>query len=186
MMKKTALKLKLTLTVTLATLALTVPLRAQDLDPIRNTSNIDLSQITGAFTRNLSALDKNLSARMHDEDTHQLLLTVIAKAQDISRYYRSGGGAGKRRQFLEQQEKQKRQAGYSLSDKEREERMSKAIQDTDPDNMFAKSRGDFGRSVGELQRYLGLYQTADTQVTDIIRLIQEHLQYYQTALGKYQ
>ncbi|MDR2462152.1 MAG: hypothetical protein LBD30_00005, partial [Verrucomicrobiales bacterium] len=75
---------------------------------------------------------------------------------------------------------------FSKSDQARKDDLSKQIREIDPDGRFGQARSDFGRSVGELQRYLGLYQTSDNTVTDIIRLIQEHLQYYQTAMGKYQ
>jgi hypothetical protein len=159
---------------------------AQDMDVISNGSNIDLSQITDAFVRNMTLLDKALSNAMYDDDTHQMMLAVIAKAGDISRYYRSGGGADKRRKLLDQQENQKRRSGYSKSDQAKLEDLNKQVQAIDPEGTFGKARGDLGKSIGELQRLLGLYQTSDTTVMDIIRLIQDHLQYYQIAMGKYQ
>ncbi|MDR1191687.1 MAG: hypothetical protein LBK60_08525 [Verrucomicrobiales bacterium] len=161
------------------------PARAQDLDVIRSPGNIDLSRITDAFTRNMTLLDRHLSSLMHDDDTHELMQVVIGKAGDLSRYYRSGGGASKRRKLLEEMETLKRRPNITRSDQTRIDELNKAIQTTDPDGMFGKARSDFGQSTGELQRYLGLYQTSDTNVTDLIRLIQAHLQYYQTALGKY-
>jgi hypothetical protein len=167
-------------------LAFGAKLQAQDLDVIRNSNNIDLSQITDAFTRNMTLLDKSLSNAMYNDETHQMMLAVIAKAGDISRYYRSGGGAAVRRKQLDQQENLKRRYGFSKADQSRLDEMAKQIQSTDPDGMFSKARGDLGRSIGELQRCLGLYQTSDVTIMDIIRLIQEHLQYYQTAMGKYQ
>jgi hypothetical protein len=167
-------------------LAFGVKLQAQDLDTIRNSSNIDLSQITDAFIRNMTLLDKSLANAMYDDETHQMMLAVIAKAGDISRYYRSGGGAAMRRKQLDQQENLKRRSGFSKADQAKLDELTKQIQSTDPDGMFGKARGDLSRSIGELQRCLGLYQTSDVTVMDIIRLVQEHLQYYQTAMGKYQ
>lgn len=159
---------------------------AQDLDPVGSSSNVDLSQITDAFVRNMTLLDKALSNAMYDDDTHQMMLAVISKAGDISRYYRSGGGAAQRRKQLDQQESAKYKSGFSRSDQAKLDDLNKRIQATDPDGMFSKARSDMGKSMGELQRLLGLYQTSDTNVMDIIRLIQDHLQYYQTAMSKYQ
>ena len=180
------MKTKNIIAVVAAGLLVVGSLRAQDLDVIDRTSGVDLSQITDAFVRNMTLLDKALSANMHDEETHQLMLVVISKAGDVARYYRAGGGANLRRQMLDRQEDQKRSTNIRRSDSTKADEIAAKIKAADPDGMFGKARGDYGRSVGELQRYLGLYQTADQTVTDIIRLIQEHLGYFQNAMGKYQ
>lgn len=164
--------------------AVTAP--AQELDPIRNAKNIDLSQITDAFTRNMSLLDQALSGAMHNEEVHQMMLVVMDKAVDVSKFYRSGGGADKRRKLLEQLEAQKKKGGFSKADKARLDDLNQQVRDADPSGIFGQARGDFGKATGELQRLLGLYQTADTTTMDIIRLIQEHLSFYQNAMGKYQ
>ena len=161
-------------------------LLAQELEPVRDGSNIDLSQITDAFTRNMKILDQYLMQSMHNAETHEMMQVVISKANDVARYYRSGGGAGKRRKLLEQQEALKTKKGFSKSDQAKLDALAEQISSLDEDNMFGKARSDMSQSVSELQRRLGLYQSSNTDVTNLIRLIQEHIQYYQNAVGKYQ
>ncbi len=158
---------------------------AQELVVARNESNVSLGQITDAFIRNMTLLDQLLSANMHNEETHQMMLAVIAKADDVGRYYRARGGGEKRRQLLEEVEKLKKRAGFNKSDQTRLNELNKQIQESDPEGLFGKSRSSLNVSVGELQRCLGMYQTADVTVTDLIRLIREHLGHYQMAMGRY-
>jgi hypothetical protein len=159
---------------------------AQDLATIQDGSNIDLSQITDAFVRNMKLLDQYLAQAVPNEQTHQMMLVVMSKSSDIARYYRSGGGADKRRKLLEQQEALKAKKGFTKADQAKLDSLTTQISDLDPDGMFSKARSDLGQSISELQRLLGLYQSSDPDVTNLVRLIQEHIQYYQTAMGKYQ
>ena len=143
---------------------------------------VDLGDISAKFARNMRVLARMLP----DTETQKMMEVVAAKSSDLATFYRSSGGGIRRRKLLDEEEALKSKPNISKTDQKRIEDLQAEVKKADPDNLFQKGRKDIGESIKELQGMLSVLYTADQDVKDVIRITQQHLNYYNTALSKYQ
>ncbi len=143
---------------------------------------IDLGDVSVKFVRNMKLLEQLIP----DADTQQMMEVVIGKAGDLATFYRAGGGASRRRKLLDEQDALMHKPNISKVDQKRLDDLQEEIKKADPDGYFQKGRDDIRKSILELQGMLSVMHASEPEVQDVIRITQQHLQYYQTALSKYQ
>ncbi|MDD5261658.1 MAG: hypothetical protein PHD76_07380 [Methylacidiphilales bacterium] len=156
-------------------------LRAQDVLHSEG-RKIDLGDVSVKFARNMKLLEPLLP----ESETQQMMEVVIGKAGDLASLYRAGGGANRRRKLLDEEDALLHKPNISKVDQRRLEDLQQEIKKADPDGVFQKGRDDIRKSILELQGMLSVLHASDPDVQDVIRIAQQHLQLYQTALSKYQ
>ena len=147
-----------------------------------DTQTLGLADVSTRFARNI----RLLATMLPDTDTKNMMEVVAGKSMDLARFFQAGGGGDKRRKLLGEEQTIKNKASITKSDQKRLEDLQDQIRKADPDNFFQKGRKDIGSSINELQGMLSVLYTSDPDVKDIIRITQQHLTYYTTAISKYQ
>ena len=141
-----------------------------------------LSDISIRFARNI----RLLATMLPDTDTRNMMEVVAGKSMDLARFFQAGGGGDKRRKLLNEEQAIKSKPSITKSDQKRLDDLQEQIKKADPDNFFQKGKKDIGASINELQGMLSVLYSGDPDVKDVIRITQQHLTYYTTAIAKYQ
>jgi regulator of sirC expression with transglutaminase-like and TPR domain len=74
--------------------------------------------------------------------------------------------------------------GLSDSDQRKLQKAEDDLRRLDPDGQFNKAKTQVQKTVNELQRNLGQIYTQDSDQKDLIRIIRQHLTFYNSALSK--
>jgi len=151
--------------------------------PNQGSTTIDLSNVTDAYVRNM----KLLRVRLTGEDPAILdqMDAVIAQADDLGKFFRSGGTASKRRKLVEQRDALKVKKDLRKRDLRELDELKQEINELDPEGFFNRARKQYSQTKDELENQLRLLQTADPVLKDLIRLIRQHISNYERAFREY-
>jgi hypothetical protein len=154
--------------------ALAPSLHAQEI------SDVKFGEITGKFTRNLQLL----STLSTDPEIHKMIKVIIAKAEDVKYFNNTKNADERRARILKQMEEMVHREGIEQSDQRKLAKLREELKALDPDGNFSTARSEMQRAIGEFQTLLGKFHAPDTRSQDILRLIRQHLSYYQQCLNK--
>ena len=141
---------------------------------------VKFGELTQKFTRNLQLLGSFST----DPDIVKMVQVVVAKAEDL-KYYNNLKNADERRsRIIKQIDAMLHREGIEQSDQRKLAKLQEELRALDPDGTFNTARGEMQRAVGEFQSLLGKVHAPDERSQDVIRLIRQHLSYYQQCLSK--
>jgi hypothetical protein len=143
-------------------------------------SEVKFGDLTQKFTRNLQLL----GTLSNDPEILKMVKVIATKAEDV-KYFNNIKNADERRsRIIKQMEDVLHREGIQQSDQRKLTKLREELQELDPDGNFRTARVEIQRSIGEFQTLLSQIHAPDPRSQDIIRLLRQHLSYYQQCLSK--
>jgi hypothetical protein len=153
---------------------------AQEEASAKENDDTGFAEVSEKFVRNM----KLLSTLMLEPESQKMMQAVIGQSDDLVRIYRSGNADSKRESKLRRKEIMTERDGLSDSDQRKLQKAEDDLRRLDPDGQFNKAKTQVQKTVSELQRNLGQIYTQDSDQKDLIRIIRQHLTFYNSALSK--
>lgn len=156
------------------------PLFAQGLNTTTQNEEVGFSEVSEKFIRNM----KLLSTLMLEPESQKMMQAVIGQATDLGALYRSKNAGSRREDALKRKDMMTERDSLKESDQKRLQKIQDDLRKLDPEGEFGQGKSQVMRTVGELQKHLGLIYTNDSDQKDLIRIIRQHLNFYTSSLGK--
>jgi hypothetical protein len=155
-------------------------LPAQVLTPSVEEAEVGFSEVSDKFVRNM----KLLSTLIQEKESVKLMNAVTGQAVSLGILYRSGNSDTRREEVLKRKDMMLERDKLKDADQKRLLKMAEELRKMDPDGEFIKGKNQVMQTAMELQKNLGLIYTTDIAQKDLIRIVQQHVNFYTACLSK--
>jgi hypothetical protein len=141
---------------------------------------LGFSDVSDKFLRNF----KIVMEMTPEPEIKELLEIVAAQANDVRKFYETGGAGTYRNRLIREQDDLIYKKGISKRDSYETDKLRDDIEKRDPENRFDEASERVRQAIGNLQEALSEIVSDDAWRKELTRVTQEHLRVYLSALSK--